>query len=46
MCNCVIYRRRQGIGLPYIIHVKRIMFNQMIKEGTSIKTGGKMSVYP
>ena len=35
----VIYRQRQGIGFLYIIHVKRILFNQMIKERTSIMTG-------
>ena len=32
----VIYKKRQagrqGIGLPYIIHVKGIFFNQIIKE--------------
>ena len=37
----VIYRKRQGIGFPYIIHVKRILFNQMIKERTSIMTGAE-----
>ena len=37
----VIYRKRQGIGLPYIIHVKRILFNQMIKGKTSIMSGAE-----
>ena len=31
-----IYRKRQGIGLPYNIHVKRILFHQIIQERTSI----------
>ena len=35
----VIYRERQGNILPLIIHVKRILFNQVIKEGISIMTG-------
>ena len=35
----VISRKRQCIGLPCIIHVKRILFNQIIKEMTSIVTG-------
>ena len=37
----VIYRKRKSIGFPYIIHVKRIIFNQMIKERTSIMTGAE-----
>ena len=37
----VIYRKRQGIGFPYIIHVKRILFDQMIQERTSIMTGAE-----
>ena len=37
----VIYKKRQGIGLPYIIHVKGIIFNEMIKERTSIMTGAE-----
>ena len=28
----VIYRKRQGNGIPNILHVKRISYNQMIKE--------------
>ena len=34
----VIYKKRQVIGIPYVIYVKRILFNQMIKERTSIMT--------
>ena len=34
----VIYSKRQGIKFSYIIHVKIIDFNQMIKERTSIMT--------
>ena len=37
----VIHRKRQAIGFPYIIHVKRILFNQMIKERTPIMTGAE-----
>ena len=37
----IIYRKRQGIGFPYIMHVKIILFNQMIKERTSIMTGAE-----
>ena len=37
----VTYRKRQGIGFPYIIHVKRILLNQTIKERTSIMTGAE-----
>ena len=37
----VIYRKRQDIGLPCIIHVKRILFNQMIKERTFVMTGAE-----
>ena len=40
----VIYRKRQGIGLPYIIHVKIILFNQMIKERTSIMTRAEQAM--
>ena len=42
----VIYRNRQGIGFPYIIHVKRILFNQMITERTSIMTGAEEVSFP
>ena len=28
----VIYRKRQGNGIPNILHMKRILYNQMIKE--------------
>ena len=28
----VIYRKRQGNGIPNILHVKRISYYQMIKE--------------
>ena len=41
----VIYRKRQGIGFPYIIDIKRILFNQMIKERTSIMTGAEEVYY-
>ena len=34
----VIYRKRQGIGLPYIINMKIFIYNQIIKERTSIMT--------
>ena len=40
----VIYQKRHGIGFPYIcniIHVNRILFNQMIKERTSTMTGAE-----
>ena len=37
----VIYRKIQGIGFPYSIHVKIILFNQVIKERTSIMTGAE-----
>ena len=37
----VIYRKRQNIGFPYIIHARIILFNQMVKERTSIMTGAE-----
>ena len=37
----VVYRKIQGIGLPYLIHLTRIIFNQMTKERTSIMTGAE-----
>ena len=42
----VIYRKRQGIGLPYIIHVKGILFNKMTKEKTCIMTGAEEVIFP
>ena len=38
----VIDRKRQCVGLPYIMYVKRILFNQMTKERTSIMTGAEV----
>ena len=43
----VIYKKRQGIGLPYIIHVKElILFNQMIKEKDFYNDRGRRTVFP
>ena len=37
----VIYRKRQGVGLPYIIHIEIIIFNQILEERTPIMTGAE-----
>ena len=34
----VIYKRRQGNGIPNILDMKRVLYNQMIKERVVISS--------
>ena len=40
-----IYRKKQGNGIPNILHMKRILYNQMIKEKVLMSSNVEESNY-